>query len=121
KTEGGAATGAGCRPTSLFHVPGIEDFQHLPAQPVFDGLGFGRVKVTRVYAEHVVVQVEVFQHHLGVEHVLLVNVHVDHLIRILGVFGQVILDRVDIVIDVVLGAIDIAGEAAHTVVYRHDV
>src|SRR5690606_23281463 len=56
-----------------------------------------------------------------VEDVLLVDVDVQHLVARADVLGQVVLDRVDLVVDVVLAALDVAGEAAHAVVHDHDV
>ncbi len=55
------------------------------------------------------------------EDVFLVDVHVEHLVARLDVLGQVVLDRVDAVVDVVLLALHVAGEAAHAVVHHHDV
>ena len=55
------------------------------------------------------------------EDVLLVHVHVDHLIGVLGVFGQEVLDRIDVVINVVLGAVQIPGHAPHPVVDGDDI
>ncbi|MNC14397.1 hypothetical protein D3C75_621740 [compost metagenome] len=55
------------------------------------------------------------------EQVFLVHVHVGHLVRLLGIVGEVLLDRVDLVVDEVLFALHVTGEAAHAVVYGDDV
>ena len=55
------------------------------------------------------------------EDVLLEHIHVDHLIGVLGVFGEEVLDRIDVVINVVLGAIQIPGHAPHPVVDSDDI
>ena len=52
------------------------------------------------------------------EQIFLIHVDVNHLVGVLGIFGQVVLDRVDVVVDVVLGAIHVAGKAAYTIVHR---
>ena len=59
--------------------------------------------------------------HLRVEQVFLVHVDVDHLVARLDRLGHEVLDRIDLVVDVVLGALHVAGEAAHAVVHDHDV
>ena len=68
-------------------------------------------------AEEIVVEPKVLDDHLGVEEVLLVDVHIDHLIAVLGVARQIVLDRADVVVDEVLAPADIAREAAHPVVH----
>src|SRR5690606_15236014 len=71
--------------------------------------------------EQVGVEVEVLEMHLRVEQVFLVHVDVDHLVPTLDRLGQEVLDRVDLVVDVVLLALHVAGEAADAVVHHHDV
>ncbi|MNQ84965.1 hypothetical protein D3C85_1001110 [compost metagenome] len=80
-----------------------------------------RGQVAGGVAEQVVIQFEVLQQHLGVEQVFLVHVHVGHLVRVASVIGEVVLDRVDLVVDEVLFAFNVTGEAAHTVIHGHDV
>ena len=55
------------------------------------------------------------------EDVLLVDVDVDHLVPLLGVAGDEVLDGVDLVVDEVLAPLDVAREAAHAVVDDDDV
>ena len=52
--------------------------------------------------EQVGLEVEFLHVHLRVEDVFLVHVHVEHLVFLANVLGQIFLDRVDAVIDVVL-------------------
>lgn len=72
-------------------------------------------------AEQVVLQFEVLEQHLGVEQVLLVHVHVGHLVGLARVVGEIVLDRVDLVVDEMLAPLDVAGEAADPIVDRDDV
>ena len=56
-----------------------------------------------------------FQHHLSVEDVFLINVDVDQLATILGVLRDKILYRVDTVIDEMLLTLDVTGKSTHPV------
>ncbi len=93
----------------------------LPLQARLDLHALLEREVLGLFLEQVVVQVEVLQVHLRVEDVLLIDIHVEHLVARLDVLGQEILDRIDLVVDVVLLALHVAGEAAHAVVHDDDV
>ena len=102
----------------LQHGGGLGD---LAAQLHLDALAVLEAQVLGLLLEQVGVEVEVLEVHLRVEQVLLVHVDVHHLVALLDRLGQEVLDRVDLVVDVVLLALHVAGEAAHAVVHHHDV
>ena len=65
---------------SLVNITAAEDFDHLFAEVVHDGKPcFGR-KLINIGLEQVVLQVDLFQHHLGVEQVCFINVDVHRII-----------------------------------------
>src|SRR5690606_33166946 len=102
-------------------VAAVEQFLDLALEQRLDAHALLEREVARLFLEQVGVQVELLHMHLGVEDVLLVHVDVDHLVARTDVLGHVVLDRVDLVVDVVLLALDVAGEATHAVVHHHDV
>ena len=55
------------------------------------------------------------------EQVFLIHIHVGHLVTVAGVFGEVVLDRVDLVIDKVLFAFHVTGKTTHAVIDSHDI
>ncbi len=55
------------------------------------------------------------------EDIFLIDIDVEHLVTRLDVLGQEVLDRVDLVIDVVLLALHVTSEATHAVIHDHDV
>ena len=55
------------------------------------------------------------------EDIFLIHIHVDHLISVLGIFRQEVLDRIDIVINVVLGAIQITSHSTHPVIHGDNI
>lgn len=67
------------------------------------------------------IEVEIFEHHLGVEDVFLIDVHIDHVIRLLHAVGHEVLNGGDVVVDEVLHALGVACEAAHAVVDGDDI
>ena len=71
--------------------------------------------------EEVMLEVECFEAHFGVEDVFLIEVDVHHFVLVGDVAAHEVLDGVDGVVDVEFVAINVAGEAAHTVVECDDV
>src|SRR5438105_855392 len=92
-------------------VAAVVDLEDLVVHALADALGFARRQLGHTLAEQIAVEVELLQAHLRVEDVLLVDVHVDHDVTILDFLRDEVLDRVDLVVDVVLHAADVAREA----------
>lgn len=88
----------GSRPNIPGFLKEAKDLQLFSLQAFFDRLSYLGIQLIGILAEHVVIQIELFQHHLGVEEVFLIHVHIDHLIRILGIFGQIVLNRINVMI-----------------------
>src|SRR5690606_25527792 len=106
---------------SFDQVAAVVELFDLALEPRLDLHPLLERQVAGALLEQVVVEVEVLQVHLRVEDVFLVDVDVEHLVARADVLGQVVLDRIDLVVDVVLATLDVTGEAAHAVVHDHDV
>src|SRR5690606_29001106 len=98
-----------------------ENLQHFTPQLAADGGLLVFIQFIHTHAEQVVVQIEIPQQHLGVKNVFLIDVDVNQLVQIQGFVEEEILDRIDFVINVQLVAVNITGEAAHTVIHCHDI
>ena len=72
-------------------------------------------------AEQIFVDIKILEHHLGVKDVLLVNIDVHHLVILHQFLGEVVLDGVDLVVDVVFLAGDVPGKSPHPVIHDGDV
>ncbi|MNN54208.1 hypothetical protein D3C81_1690080 [compost metagenome] len=55
------------------------------------------------------------------EDVFLVDVHIHHVIQRLHVLGHKVLNRIDLMIDKMLHAVDITGETAHAIVHGDNI
>ena len=53
--------------------------------------------------------------------VFLIHIDIDHLIKIFGVFGNKILDRINVVIDVMFLAPHVTGKTPHPIIHDDDV
>jgi hypothetical protein len=73
-------------------VARVEYFPHLAEEIVGDGADFFFAHALGGGAKQVLVEVEVVQHHLGVEDVFLINVHIHHLVQITDIVAHEILD-----------------------------
>src|SRR5690606_22444880 len=85
---------------SFDQVAAVVELLDLALQPRLDLHPLLERQVPGALLEQVVVEVEVLQVHLRVEDVFLVDVDVEHLVARADVLGQVVLDRVDLVVDV---------------------
>ncbi|MNE57218.1 hypothetical protein D3C80_1521700 [compost metagenome] len=66
-------------------------------------------------------QIEILQQHLGVEDVLLIHIDIHHVVQRLHILRHKVLDRIDLMIDVMLHAGYIAGETAYAIVHGDDI
>jgi hypothetical protein len=71
--------------------------------------------------EHVVLQIELFQQHFGVEDIFLVDVDVYHVIQRFDVLGHKVLNGIDFMVNKVLHAIDITGKTADAIINSDNV
>src|SRR3546814_4149877 len=108
-------------PALRHQVAAVEQLLDLALEQRLDLHPLLERQVARLFLEQVAVQVDVLQVHRGVVDVFLVDVDVEHLEAGLDVLGQEVLDRIDLVVDVVILALDVAGEAEHAVVGDDDV
>ncbi|CDN43531.1 hypothetical protein BN871_DC_00150 [Paenibacillus sp. P22] len=103
------------------HVLAVENLVHLALELLGYLLLLFLAQLVLRITEQVVVEIELLQLALRVEDVLLIDVHVDHVEQVLRLVRNVILDGADIVVDEQLMSGNVAGEAPHPVVQRHDV
>ncbi|AAW77410.1 hypothetical protein in CLP 5'region [Xanthomonas oryzae pv. oryzae KACC 10331] len=102
-------------------VTPVKQFFDLTLEQRFDLHALLEREVLGALFEQVLIEVEVLQVHLRVEDIFLIDVDIDHLVARLHVLGEEVLDRIDLVVDVVLLPLHIAGKATDTVVHDHDV
>lgn len=71
--------------------------------------------------EHVVLKVELFKQHLGMEDIFLIDVHIHHVIQRLHIVRHKVLNRINLMVDKVLHTVNVAGKTAHAIINGYDI
>lgn len=102
-------------------IPSIEDLGHLLGQFLLDLPHLSTGKILLANLEEIVIQFKILNEHFGVEDILLIDIHIDHLVALLGFLGNKVLDGVDLMVDKDLSSLHISCEAPHPIINGHDI
>ena len=105
-----------CSLLDFRHIAAVKNLQHFFFQPLFYFAALAGGKIFFRDAEKIIIQIELFEDHFGMENIFLIDIHIDSLVFFPCAAGNIILDRIDFVIYKIFFAADISCKTSYTVI-----